>query len=943
MKKITFLLFALISFSSQAQIVNIPDAALKTGLLEYQPAIDTNGDDEIQVSEALAITSLKLNDNGNYITGNVIDFTGLEVFSNLNTLYLKFFSGLTSFDFSVFPNLQDVNFSNCPQLTSVNLTGLTNLQHLDGNGCFRLTSLNLNGLTNLQTLNCSNVDVTTLDISGLSNLTNLDCSGSRKMTSLITIGANNMLTLDCNSCALTSLNVTGMTNLQSLICSDQQPILPDTIPGITSLDLSSQTALTNLNCSSNNLTSLTVSNLTNLTTLNCMNNHITALNVSPLVNLTNLYCGGNPITSLDVAALVNLSTLFCHSAALSSINVNTLTNLLSLDCSNNNISSLNVSNNTALLSLYCSSNHLTALDVSNLLNLRTLFIASNQMTTLDVSNLHFLTAVNANENLFTELDFSQSLTDIPFPTYGMYALSLNPNLTHVNLKNGRNMAYASYSFYQCPSLQYICANETDIQGIQQELEFNSMGGNTPQNVPVNSYCTFVPGGINNVITGTVTLDHNNNGCDSTDIHPRNFRININDGSTTGATFSNENGAFSFFNQSGNYTLTPQFENPYFIASPATTVVSFPTLDGSTQTRDFCVTANGIHNDVDVVLFRAINVTPGYDVRYALSYRNKGNQILSGNINFTFDDTVIDYVSATPEIDSQTINNLNWNYSNLLPFESRTIYMTLNLNSPMETPPLNLDDILTFTATINPIAGDETPIDNSMTLSETVINSFDPNDKTCLEGNFITPEKVGDYLHYVIRFQNSGTAPAQNIVVKDVIDATRFDINTLQLTASSHPQSTRITGDKVEFVFEGINLPAEVNDESGSHGFVAFKIKTKNTLVLGNTISNTAGIYFDYNFPIVTNTATTTITALSNHNFENTSVSMYPNPVQNTLTISAKDMITSIQLFDVQGRLITTKLNTSPEASLDLSQQQAGIYFVKVCTDNGMKVEKIIKE
>jgi uncharacterized repeat protein (TIGR01451 family) len=202
----------------------------------------------------------------------------------------------------------------------------------------------------------------------------------------------------------------------------------------------------------------------------------------------------------------------------------------------------------------------------------------------------------------------------------------------------------------------------------------------------------------------------------------------------------------------------------------------------------------------------------------------------------FEDNVLDFVSAVPMTSSQSLNNLNWDYSNLAPFESRTIDFTLNANGPTETPPLNIGDLLDFTATINSIVGDETPLDNVFALHQTVGGSFDPNDKTCLEGNTIAPEKVGDYLHYLIRFQNSGTAPAVNIVVKDMIDTSKFEVASLQLISSSHPQVTRIENNKVEFIFENINLPAEEDDEPGSHGFVAFKIKTKSNLVVGNTVS-----------------------------------------------------------------------------------------------------------
>jgi Zn-dependent M32 family carboxypeptidase len=88
------------------------------------------------------------------------------------------------------------------------------------------------------------------------------------------------------------------------------------------------------------------------------------------------------------------------------------------------------------------------------------------------------------------------------------------------------------------------------------------------------------------------------------------------------------------------------------------------------------------------------------------------------------------------------------------------------------------------------------------LRQTVVNSFDPNDKTCLEGSTIPPSAVGKYVHYMIRFENKGTAEAQNVVVKDMIDTSKFDISSLVVTQGSHPFVTRITEtNKVEFIFE----------------------------------------------------------------------------------------------------------------------------------------------
>src|SRR5690606_26333087 len=168
----------------------------------------------------------------------------------------------------------------------------------------------------------------------------------------------------------------------------------------------------------------------------------------------------------------------------------------------------------------------------------------------------------------------------------------------------------------------------------------------------------------------------------------------------------------------------------------------------------------------------------------------------------------------------------WNFSNLNPFESREITVAFVLNTPTATPPLNGGDVLHFTSLITGLT-DATPADNTLTLNQTVVNSFDPNDKTCLQGSSISQSQVGDYVHYLIRFENTGTANAQNGVVKDVIDTNKIDINSLLALNASHSFVTRMTApNTVEFIFENIQLPFDVETNDG---YVAFKIKTQSTL------------------------------------------------------------------------------------------------------------------
>ncbi|MBC7641250.1 MAG: T9SS type A sorting domain-containing protein, partial [Flavobacterium sp.] len=449
--------------------------------------------------------------------------------------------------------------------------------------------------------------------------------------------------------------------------------------------------------------------------------------------------------------------------------------------------------------------------------------------------------------------------------------------------------------------------------------------------------SFNPGGNFNTISGNIKFDYNNNGCDINDFLQPNIRVNINDGTNTGASFSNNSGNYSFFTQTGSFDLTPDIENPtWFNFSPTTATIPFADNNNNIANQDFCITANGIHNDLEVVIAPITPARPGFNAVYNIVFKNKGNQTLSGDVSLNFDDAVLDFVSATLTPSLQSTGILNWTYANLLPFESRNIEITLNVNSPVETPAVNIGDILIFSTSITPVFADDLPLDNTFSYNQTVVGSFDPNDITCLEGASVSPSTIGDYLHYMINFENTGNFPAENVVVKTTIDPAKFDINSLQLLNTSAPVDARITGNVVEFIFKNIQLAGP-----GGHGHVLLKVRSKSTLVSGDNVAKRADIFFDYNFPVDTGLATTIFQTLSNSVFNtDESVSVYPNPASSKINVNCNNTIKSIELYDVQGRVLETVLNAN---NIDVSDKTSGIYFLKITTDNGAKIEKIIKE
>ena len=730
---------------------------------------------------------------------------------------------------------------------------------------------------------------------------------------------SNLRSLKCYENQLTNLNISQNITLERLDCSSN--LLP-------SIDISQNAALQILYCNSNRLTNINVLSNTGLIGLGVGGNQLTNLDVSQNVALLGLSVGGNQLTNLDVSQNVALTGLDCAYNQLTSIDVSQNTALVEFYCEYNQIINLDFSQNIRLEYLRCNNNLISNLNLLQNSALNHLYCPHNQLISLNVSRNFMLTELICNNNQLMYLDISNN------PNLD-YLICYTNQLIAMNIKNG-NTSWQNLGFNNNYGLQYICTDEEDVQAIQQKASLYGF-----YNCHVNSYCSFTPGGTFYEISGISKLDSNNNGCDVLDSIYPNLRLNIANETITGSVISNQTGNYYTPVQAGNYTITPNLENPsYFNISPTSFSVDFPS-EASPFTQDFCVTANGVYHDVEVVLLPTTPARPGFDATYKLVYRNKGNQVENGNISLNFDDAKLDYVSSNPVYNSTAVNNFTWNYTNLQPFETREIALVLNVNSPMEIPAVNIGDQINFLAEITPFANDEVQYDNIFALKQIVVGSYDPNDKTCLEGTTIAPTEVGKYVHYVIRFENTGTFPAENIVVKDMIDLAKFDIATLVPLKSSHDFFTRINGNKVEFIFENINL--DFNDATND-GYVAFKIKTLPSLVLGDTFTNNANIYFDYNFPITTNTYTTTVVALSTQDFDfGTYFTLYPNPANDVLNIQTKQdlPVNSIEVYNQLGQVVLAVTNTVN--SIDVTDLASGTYFVKVNTEKGSANSKFVKE
>jgi len=220
-----------------------------------------------------------------------------------------------------------------------------------------------------------------------------------------------------------------------------------------------------------------------------------------------------------------------------------------------------------------------------------------------------------------------------------------------------------------------------------------------------------------------------------------------------------------------------------------------------------------------------------------------------------------------------------------------------------------------------------------------IGSYDPNDKIGYplgyeDANLITR---GQELDYQIRFQNTGTDTAFNVVIRDTLSE-YLNIATVRPGISSHPYEYSITSDgAMTFRFNNIQLPdSTVN------------------LDFGTEINNTAAIYFDFNAPIITNTTLHTIrepfvNTVNIDEIENQTwtVDAFPNPFESRVNFKIDGIglnESTFYLYNMNGQLIHTTNFVGQQYEMETSKLSSGMYFFNI-QSNGEQITtgKIIKQ
>jgi hypothetical protein len=180
--------------------------------------------------------------------------------------------------------------------------------------------------------------------------------------------------------------------------------------------------------------------------------------------------------------------------------------------------------------------------------------------------------------------------------------------------------------------------------------------------------------------------------------------------------------------------------------------------------------------------------------------------------------------------------------------------------------------------------------------------------------------ANDYVHFDY-FAGSDSSEIRFILISEGNGEQYYEL------ATGGSDGTLVAGS-----WQSVDVPLSffVNKGFDKTKFLQFKLATSSDLV-------SKIVYFD-NIYIYNSSAT-----LNTSDFNKTSVSAYPNPTSAVWNINAGEVISSVELFNLQGVLIQTTASSSEQVSINVSNLPSGLYIAKVTTASGTKVIKLVKE
>jgi uncharacterized repeat protein (TIGR01451 family) len=395
----------------------------------------------------------------------------------------------------------------------------------------------------------------------------------------------------------------------------------------------------------------------------------------------------------------------------------------------------------------------------------------------------------------------------------------------------------------------------------------------------------------------------------------------------GPFYTSGAGGYSLSVPNGSYTLTtsgPSIEQ----SCPAAA-----TVNGNT------VVAN-IGHQATVPMDLAISIAsgparPGFQMDHYIHLENQSPSSTGSTTTTLTFDPLLSFVSSLPAPTSQSSGTITWDQNALGFFQERDLHVRLQV-----PPDVGLigTELLATAATVTANT-DGDPVNNTSTSAVTVTGSFDPNDKTAhtssrsSNSSFLLDQDA--WIEYVIRFQNTGTDTAFNIIVTDTLP-TNLDPASISMVAASHPHTWSVEGQgTLKFIFPMIILPDSNVNEPASHGLLSFRIRPRAPLVPGTVIANTANIFFDFDPPVITEPSvlvaefsTAIQTPMSDDLF------ITPIPASEHIRFQFPETIERLSVITADGRVIFTSRPQAADGIVDIATLPSVCYLLQVRTSQG---------
>ncbi|MBL7934388.1 MAG: T9SS type A sorting domain-containing protein [Bacteroidia bacterium] len=628
----------------------------------------------------------------------------------------------------------------------------------------------------------------------------------------------------------------------------------------------------------------------------------------------------------------------CSTTSVVSVFSNTITPPVSINATQG--STLNCGQCISLNPVTTNTNNLIAVSYSWLSssgvfsNIPTVSVCTAGIYTLNVTYSNGCTATTTEEVYLGQSLLTATVTPTindacPYLSNGSIQLAVSPsgNYTYTWTDTQHNLLSTNPNIYNLPAGNYF---------------FNITDGTACTN-----YSYVVPTGTSDCssISGNIFNDVNRD-CvkNPSDADLNGIKVLASPGNYFG--LSDASGNYTIYAPLGTYTLSQiQFPSPFIAPNCALTLTAnLNTSDTQLSNLNFSDTLSSVA-DGKIPSLNTSGIVPGFNSKYYVSVGNNMANGFTGVLKFV-KSPLLSYTTFTP---SATSVNSDTAYFNVTVYNNLNQQFQVGFYAP---PSLPLGLSIPACAYLNVNGNDINLVNNTLCYNRVTTGSFDPNDKSVspagigAEGFISTNDSI---LTYKIRFQNTGTGPAVNIVIEDTLSQ-NLDPLSFDMLGSSHDYKVDVLqGNVLRWKFSNIMLPDSNTNEPASHGFVYYRIKQKHGNTPGTQIKNTAYIYFDFNEPVVTNTTLNTIetlTGIQSHGSSQNSFDVYPNPSSSAIHIKIADVSIvsktySIKIMDVLGKEILT---TNYKEEINISNLEKGIYFLSVYQNKLLiGTKKVIKE